>query len=482
MPVVAGTPDSMSAAVGSGAVADHAAHLYVGTSAWLSCHVPYKRTDPLRSVASLPAAIPGRYLVSTEQQTAGACLERLRDVLLPGAGDEGYAELERLAATAAPGAGGVVFTPWLNGERTPVDDHLVRGGLHNLTLASGRADIARAVLEGVALNARWMQQAVERFCRRRLDPIAFIGGGARSALWAQIMADVLGRRVQRVADPSSANLRGAALLAFTALGEIGAARPARARQDRRAARAGRRHGGDVRDAVRGVQGRLQGEPPVARPARDPARREGGDNMSEDPLQEIVATLRPYRDSVEVFERLPEHGRARADVLADLETMAAKERARWEDGFASGAVYHGDPEHVAFLAQAYALHSQHNPLHVDLWPSTTKLEAEIVAMTADLLGAGAAGDEIGGVVTSGGTESIMLAVKAHRDRAADQRAAHGPPHLGPRGVRQGRALPRRRGRARSRSGRICAPTRGPWRRRSTTGPCSWSAPRRRTRTA
>ena len=223
VPVVAGTPDSMSAAVGSGAVADHAAHLYVGTSAWLSCHVPYKRTDPLRSVASLPAAIPGRYLVSTEQQTAGACLERLRDVLLPGAGDDGYAELERLAATAAPGAGGVVFTPWLNGERTPVDDHIVRGGLHNLTLASTRADIARAVLEGVALNARWMQQAVERFCRRRLDPIAFIGGGARSALWAQIMADVLGRRVQRVADPSSANLRGAALLAFTALGEIGVA-------------------------------------------------------------------------------------------------------------------------------------------------------------------------------------------------------------------------------------------------------------------
>ena len=108
-------------------------------------------------------------------------------------------------------------------------------------------------------------------------------------------------------------------------------------------------------------------------------------MSEDPLQEIVATLRPYRDSVEVFERLPEHGRARADVLADLEAMATQERARWEDGFASGAVYHGDAEHVAFLAQAYALHSQHNPLHVDLWPSTTKLEAEIVAMTAGLLG-------------------------------------------------------------------------------------------------
>jgi xylulokinase len=220
VPVVAGTPDTMSAAVGSGAVADHAAHLYVGTSAWLSCHVPYKRTDVLRSVASLPSALPGRWLVSCEQETAGASVELLRDVLLPGSGADGFEELERLAALAPAGSGGVLFTPWLNGERTPVDDHVVRGGLHNLTLATTREDVVRAVLEGVALNVRWMQQAVERFCRRRLDPVAFVGGGARSPLWAQILADVLGRTVHRVADPGSANLRGAALLALLGLGEL----------------------------------------------------------------------------------------------------------------------------------------------------------------------------------------------------------------------------------------------------------------------
>jgi xylulokinase len=182
--------------------------------------VPYKRTDPLHAVASLPAALPGRYLVSTEQQTAGVAFERLRDLLLPGTGAAGFAELERVAAEAPPGSGGVVFTPWLNGERTPVEDELVRGGLHNLTLATTRADVARSVLEGVALNARWMQRVVERFCLRRLDPIAFVGGGALSPLWAQIMADVLGRTVQRVEDPVSANVRGAALLAWVALGEL----------------------------------------------------------------------------------------------------------------------------------------------------------------------------------------------------------------------------------------------------------------------
>jgi xylulokinase len=222
VPVVAGTPDSMAAAVGSGAVADHAAHLYVGTSSWLSCHVPYRRTDPRHAIATLPSAVPGRYLVSCEQQTAGACFERLRDALLPGSGMEGYEELERMAADTPVGSDGVIFTPWLNGERTPVDDHLVRGGLHNLSLGTTRGHLARAVLEGVALNARWMQHHVERFCRRRLEPVAFVGGGALSPLWGQIMADVLGRTVQRVGDPVHAGVRGAGLLGWLALGELAA--------------------------------------------------------------------------------------------------------------------------------------------------------------------------------------------------------------------------------------------------------------------
>jgi xylulokinase len=214
-PVVAGTPDTMSAAVGAGAVADGAAHLYVGTSSWLSCHVDFKRTDPQHGIASLPSALPGRYLVSDEQETAGASLEKASALL--GAGiDELLAE----AASVPPGAGRVLFAPWLNGERTPVDDHLVRGGWFNVGLDTTRAQLARATLEGVALNLRWMQRPVERFAKRRLDPLAFVGGGARSELWCQIMADVLRREVRQVADPVDANVRGAALLAGLALGEL----------------------------------------------------------------------------------------------------------------------------------------------------------------------------------------------------------------------------------------------------------------------
>jgi len=159
--VVAGTPDTMSAAVGAGAVADGAAHLYVGTSSWLSCHVDFKRTDPQNGIASLPSAIPGRYLVSDEQETAGASVEKLSALL-----DVEIAELLAAADSAPPGAGGVLFAPWLNGERTPVDDHLVRGGWFNIGMDTTRAHLARATLEGVALNLRWLQGPVERFAKR----------------------------------------------------------------------------------------------------------------------------------------------------------------------------------------------------------------------------------------------------------------------------------------------------------------------------
>jgi xylulokinase len=82
-----------------------------------------------------------------------------------------------MAGRAPPGSGGVIFTPWLYGERTPVEDRFVRGGFHNLSLSASREDLVRAVFEGVAFNTRWLLRAVERFTRRLLEPIGFTGGG-----------------------------------------------------------------------------------------------------------------------------------------------------------------------------------------------------------------------------------------------------------------------------------------------------------------
>ena len=227
-PVVAGTGDLHSAAVGSGAVADFDAHLYIGTSSWISCHVPFKKTDALTNIASIPSGIPGRYLLADEHETGGACLTWLRDnMLFPGdalaaggAPDGFFGTLNDMAASVPAGAHGVLFTPWLNGERSPVDDHTIRGGFHNISLSSTRADMVRAVFEGVALNSAWLLGAVEKFCKRRLDSLAFVGGGANSDLWSQMHADATGRTIRQIADPVLANVRGAGLLTLLALGHM----------------------------------------------------------------------------------------------------------------------------------------------------------------------------------------------------------------------------------------------------------------------
>jgi xylulokinase len=226
--VVGGTPDLHSAAIGSGAVADYAAHCYIGTSAWLGCHLPYKKTDLLHNMASLPSGLPGRYLLINEQETAGACLTMLRDHILFGedelptgtAPPDFFARLEAAAGAATPGCRGLIFTPWLHGERSPVDDRALRGGWHNMSLRTTRRDVVRAVYEGVAFNMRWLMEAVEGFVKRPLDAIHLVGGGARSALWCRIHADILNRPILQVAEPIYTNVRGAAFLGAIGLGFV----------------------------------------------------------------------------------------------------------------------------------------------------------------------------------------------------------------------------------------------------------------------
>jgi xylulokinase len=225
-PVVTASGDMPSAIVGSGAIADYAAHLYIGTSSRLSCHVPHKRTDLLGNQTTLPAALPGRYFVANIQETAGASLTFLKDTMrIRPAGwcdgaepQELFAAYDRIVAATPAGAGKVVFTPWLNGQRTPVDNATIRAGYHNLSLTTTTGDLVRAVYEGVAYNSRWLLEAVERFVGRRLPALTFIGGGARSVVWSQIHADVLDRPIRQAAQPELANMRGAAFIALVALG------------------------------------------------------------------------------------------------------------------------------------------------------------------------------------------------------------------------------------------------------------------------
>jgi len=219
-------PDLHTAAVGSGAVKDGDGHISLGTSSWLCCHVPYKKSDLGRNMASLPSAIPMRYLLVNEQECAGACLTWLRDaVLFPndalrGAPAPSMESLIALAEGVPAGSDRLLFAPWLNSERSPVDDHLVRGSFFNQSLRTTRSHMVRAVLEGVAYNTRWLLEGVETFVGRALGPIAAVGGGAESALWCQILADVLARPIKQVEEPLLANVRGAGLIGSAAMGYV----------------------------------------------------------------------------------------------------------------------------------------------------------------------------------------------------------------------------------------------------------------------
>ena len=214
--VVTGTPDLHSAAVGSGAVRQGELHLTLSTTSWISCPVGFKKTDVFHQLATVPGLDPSSYLLVNNQDTAGRALQWLRDNVF---GDLDYEALTEMAAGAPAGSNGVIFTPWLKGERSPVDDRNARGGFHNLSLSTTRADLVRAVLEGVAYNSRWLLNYVNRFTPNA-GPIRIVGGGARSDLWCQIVADVCGRTCERVADPLNAQLRGAALFAGIGIGAL----------------------------------------------------------------------------------------------------------------------------------------------------------------------------------------------------------------------------------------------------------------------
>ncbi len=226
--VVAGAIDNTAAAIGSGAVEDYATHLYIGTSSWMAAHVPFKKTDVFSSLASVPCAVPGRYLLTALQATAGGNLTYLRDNILYHKDEllqeadvpDIFKVLDQIAARVPAGSNGVLYTPWIWGERAPIDDKTVRAGLYNLSLNNTREDIIRAFLEGIAFNTRWLLEPVQKFTGGKVEAIHIVGGGAQSDVWCQIFADVMNVEIRQVADPIYANARGAAWIAAVGLGEI----------------------------------------------------------------------------------------------------------------------------------------------------------------------------------------------------------------------------------------------------------------------
>ncbi len=175
-----------------------------------------KRTPTGKSgVATIQSADPDKTFLIAETEAAGACLQWLAEEIygrekaelgVPGV----YAVMDDEVAGVPPGAHCVLFTPWIYGERAPVNDCYVRAAFLNLSGEHKRSDLLRAVYEGVAYNVRWLVDIVEEGFKFPLPVLRVIGGGARSRPWMQILADVTGRRVEAVANPQESGAGGGA--------------------------------------------------------------------------------------------------------------------------------------------------------------------------------------------------------------------------------------------------------------------------------
>ncbi len=216
-PIVAGAGDQAAGAVGMGITRPGAVSVTIGTSGVVFAATERPVLDPQGRLHTFCHAIPNRWHVMGVTQAAGLSLHWLRDQWgFSGDGDAAYRSMTDEASQIAPGADGVLWAPYLMGERTPHRDPDVRAGLVGLAAQHTRGHVVRAVLEGVAFSLR---DTFEIFSE--LDvPVASVcvgGGGARSALWREIQAAAYGRAVETVAAEEGAAY-GAAILAGVGVG------------------------------------------------------------------------------------------------------------------------------------------------------------------------------------------------------------------------------------------------------------------------
>jgi xylulokinase len=210
-PIVAGAGDQAAGAIGMGITRPGAVSATIGTSGVVFAATDRPVLDPKGRLHTFCHAIRGRWHIMGVTQGAGLSLQWWRDRLGASAGDRGYEELTAEAGAIAPGADGVIWVPYLMGERTPHLDPHVRAALLGLSAIHTRRHIARAILEGVAFSLR-DSFAIFADLGVPLRQVRLGGGGARSALWRQIQADVYGHPVETVVAEEGAAF-GAALLA-----------------------------------------------------------------------------------------------------------------------------------------------------------------------------------------------------------------------------------------------------------------------------
>ncbi|HPG92420.1 MAG TPA: FGGY-family carbohydrate kinase, partial [Clostridia bacterium] len=228
--------DATLIGIGAGCVNVGDTHVYCGTSGWVSTVVDKQMVDGNCMIAAIVGAQNGRYNYFAEMETAGKCLEWVKDHL---ALDEigiyltktHIAESQEAVYTSLydymtesvknipAGSHGVIFAPWLHGNRCPFEDPLAAGMFFNIKLDTGKTELIRAVLEGVCYHIRWMLTCQDKKIHTS-KTIRFVGGGALSDVTCQILADMTGRVVETVDSAQNVGAVGAAVVSGIGLGII----------------------------------------------------------------------------------------------------------------------------------------------------------------------------------------------------------------------------------------------------------------------
>lgn len=225
--VYGGGGDASLIGVGAGAVALGDTHVYCGTSGWVSTVVDKSIVDASAMIAAVIGAVPGYYNYFGELETAGKCLEWVKDHLaldeiniylkkedVADSFETEYTNLydymSDVISNVPAGSGGVIFTPWLHGNRCPFEDPNSRGMFFNISLETGKSELIRSVIEGVCFHLRWFMEAEEKKVKAS-ETIRFVGGGALSYMTCQILSDVLGKKIEVVDKPQNVGAVGAAV-------------------------------------------------------------------------------------------------------------------------------------------------------------------------------------------------------------------------------------------------------------------------------
>lgn len=209
--VIAGAGDIQTSLIGAGCIENYETVIYLGTSAWITAHVPFKRTDLFNNIASLPSALEGKYFIAAEQESAGKSLDKILELLGMKIEDVD-SSVEKIKY-----AKDILATPWFVGERAPIENARIRGIILGISLRTSREELIKSILEGVALNLKWIIKPVENMMGKKIEKLRMAGGGALSRIWPQVIADALGKRIEVVEDPEFAVAKGIALLASVAM-------------------------------------------------------------------------------------------------------------------------------------------------------------------------------------------------------------------------------------------------------------------------